>query len=394
MEDEYNKLSKEIEGYLRNLEKKIEDVIKVRGLIKEGNFENEKNNIINNMFQIEDYLRDSCRIINKCLVFHKLNPIEIPKKEKIIEPIKVISKSVFDDKIKKREAPIVKQKEIEFSHKEIKDKPKITTNKKLLTDKITMSPIPQIQSQEEIEYLPLIYPPKQTKPANPIKEEPQKAISASRPRPLQIDPPIQITDHKKTSSIQSMKKEIQIENSNKEMEIYPKSSNINQPYFSNKRSNVPKLNFAYDNSEREISTISNGFIPTSKEKTDKVSLTYQQPYNNFTEEIKKENEEEDNTYENNTNLTLNNLIISNQNENEEELNPIDTASKIKQKATKVSELVVLLNQNEDLFEMLSQLFDTNIIDLLLSEDIDDATIDSIYSAIEEIERLKENDEKE
>ena len=75
MEDEYNKLSKEIEGYLRNLEKKIEDVIKVRGLIKEGNFENEKNNIINNMFQIEDYLRDSCRIINKCLVFHKLNPI-------------------------------------------------------------------------------------------------------------------------------------------------------------------------------------------------------------------------------------------------------------------------------------------------------------------------------
>lgn len=394
MEDEYNKLSKEIEGYLRNLEKKIEDVIKVRGLIKEGNFENEKNNIINNMFQIEDYLRDSCRIINKCLVFHKLNPIEIPKKEKIIEPIKVISKSVFDDKIKKREAPIVKQKEIEFSHKEIKDKPKITTNKKLLTDKITMSPIPQIQSQEEIEDLPLIYPQKQTKPANPMKEEPQKAISASRPRPLQIDPPIQITDHKKTSSIQSMKKEIQIENSNKEMEIYPKSSNINQPYFSNKRSNVPKLNFAYDNSEREISTISNGFIPTSKEKTDKVSLTYQQPYNNFTEEIKKENEEEDNTYENNTNLTLNNLIISNQNENEEELNPIDTASKIKQKATKVSELVVLLNQNEDLFEMLSQLFDTNIIDLLLSEDIDDATIDSIYSAIEEIERLKENDEKE
>ena len=393
MEDEYNKLSKEIEGYLRNLEKKIEDVIKVRGLIKEGNFENEKNNIINNMFQIEDYLRDSCRIINKCLVFHKLNPIEIPKKEKIIEPIKVISKSVFDDKIKNREAPIVKQKEIEFSHKEIKDKPKITTNKKLLTDKITMSPIPQIQSQEEIEDLPLIYPPKQTKPANPIKEEPQKAISASRPRPLQIDPPIQITDHKKTSSIQSMKKEIQIENSNKEMEIYPKSSNINQPYFSHKRSNVPKLNFAYDNSEREISTISNGFIPTSKEKTDKVSLTYQQPYNNFTEEIKKENEEEDNTYENN-NLTLNNLIISNQNENEEELNPIDTASKIKQKATKVSELVVLLNQNEDLFEMLSQLFDTNIIDLLLSEDIDDATIDSIYSAIEEIERLKENDEKE
>ena len=394
MEDEYNKLSKEIEGYLRNLEKKIEDVIKVRGLIKEGNFENEKNNIINNMFQIEDYLRDSCRIINKCLVFHKLNPIEIPKKDKIIEPIKVISKSVFDDKIKKREAPIVKQKEIEFSDKEIKDKPKITTNKKLLTDKITMSPIPQIQSQEEIEDLPLIYPPKQTKPANPIKEEPQKAISASRPRPLQIDPPIQITDHKKTSSIQSMKKEIQIENSNKEMEIYPKSSNINQPYFSHKRSNVPKLNFAYDNSEREISTISNGFIPTSKEKTDKVSLTYQQPYNNFTEEIKKENEEEDNTYENNTNLTLNNLIISNQNENEEELNPIDTASKIKQKATKVSELVVLLNQNEDLFEMLSQLFDTNIIDLLLSEDIDDATIDSIYSAIEEIERLKENDEKE
>ena len=44
--------------------------------------------------------------------------------------------------------------------------------------------------------------------------------------------------------------------------------------------------------------------------------------------------------------------------------------------------------------MLPQLFDTNIIDLLLSEDIDDATIDSIYSAIEEIERLKENDEKE
>ena len=89
-------------------------------------------------------------------------------------------------------------------------------------------------------------------------------------------------------------------------------------------------------------------------------------------------------------MTLNNLIISNTNENED-LNPIDTASKIKQKATKVSELVVLLNQNEDLFEMLSQLYETNIIDLLLSEDIDDETIDSVYGAVEEIERLKEKD---
>lgn len=389
MEDDYTKLYKEIEGYLRNLEKKIDDVIKVRSMIKEGNFENEKNNIINNMFQIENYLRDSCRIINKCLLFHRLNPLEIPKKEIIKEEPKIIiPKSVFEDKKINKEK--VEQKETNEKKKEIKMIPQPITNNILLNEKITMSP--KIQSQEEIEDLPLIYPPKKT--ANPIIEQPQKLIVASKPKPLEIEPTIPITNHKKTSSIQSIKKEIQIENSNKEMDNYPKPSNINQPYFSNKRGNIPKLNFAYDNSEREISTISNGFVPTTKEKTDKVSLTYQQPYNNFTEEIKKENEEEENTYENNTNLTLNNLIISNQNENEEELNPIDTASKIKQKATKVSELVVLLNQNEDLFEMLSQLFDTNIIELLLSEDIDDATIDSIYSAIEEIERLKENDEKE
>ena len=41
--------------------------------------------------------------------------------------------------------------------------------------------------------------------------------------------------------------------------------------------------------------------------------------------------------------------------------------------------------------MLSQLYETNIIDLLLSEDIDDETIDSVYGAVEEIERLKEKD---
>ena len=84
MEDEYNKLSKEIEGYLRNLEKKIEDVIKVRGLIKEGNFENEKNNI--------NLLRE--RQVDGLIVFPSVPNTVFPSFKKRLFAVSVTSSSV------------------------------------------------------------------------------------------------------------------------------------------------------------------------------------------------------------------------------------------------------------------------------------------------------------
>ena len=56
---------------------------------------------------------------------------------------------------------------------------------------------------------------------------------------------------------------------------------------------------------------------------------------------------------------------------------------------------MIITSDEELYEMLSQLFNKNIVDLLLSEEIDDQTISAITNTILEIERLKEKDrEKE
>ena len=354
--DDHNNLYNEISNFLKNLEDKVEVIINTRKIIKEGNFELEKNQIINKLFEIEDNLRESCRIINKCLIFHKHNHIEIPKKEE------KKSKETLSIQLSKKEIlPIQtskKDEKIDKLDKNSEKKEEII----LLDEKITLSPIPQLKLQENLEDVPLETPPQRIKPNNNLVKEipkPKKPEKKIKKEPENIKNNNLITPHK--------------------------AQNI-------KNTNRPKLNFVYDNSIHEINTIATGFIPSAKKNETsekKVNLTYQQPYNTFTEEINMDNEE-GLKYENNTNLTLNNLIISNTNENED-LNPIDTASKIKQKATKVSELVVLLNQNEDLFEMLSQLYETNIIDLLLSEDIDDETIDSVYGAVEEIERLKEKD---
>lgn len=354
--DDYINLYNEISNFLKNLEDKIEVIINTRKIIKEGNIEIEKNQIINKLFEIEDNLRDSCRVINKCLIFHKHNPIEIPKKEenknKETLPVQLPKKEIIQNQIPTKEDKINKLDKKSEKKEEMM----------LLDEKITLSPIPQLKLQENLEDVPLETPPQQIEPNNNLVKDipkPKKSEEITKKEPENIKNINLITP--------------------------PKDQG-------NKNINRPKLNFAYDNSTHEINTIAAGFFPSAKTNETsekKINLTYQQPDNNFTEEIKMDNEDGSN-YENNTNLTLNNLIISNTNENED-LNPIDTASKIKQKATKVSELVVLLNQNEDLFEMLSQLFETNIIDLLLSEDIDDSTIDSIYGAVEEIERLKEKD---
>ena len=57
--DDYNNLYNEISNFLKNLEDKVEVIINTRKIIKEGNFEIEKNQIINKLFEIEDNLRES-----------------------------------------------------------------------------------------------------------------------------------------------------------------------------------------------------------------------------------------------------------------------------------------------------------------------------------------------
>ena len=76
------------------------------------------------------------------------------------------------------------------------------------------------------------------------------------------------------------------------------------------------------------------------------------------------------------------------------INPIDTTTKIKEKAEKISNLVVLISEREDLYEILSNLYEINILEALLNYDVDDELINQIYTTIEEIEKLKLKDMEE
>jgi hypothetical protein len=68
------------------------------------------------------------------------------------------------------------------------------------------------------------------------------------------------------------------------------------------------------------------------------------------------------------------------------------AEQIKNREDKVNQLILILQKREDLREMLSEYYETDIIDLLNSPELDTDIIESMFSTIEEIEKLKLRDE--
>ena len=423
--DGYEALFDEIKSFLKSLDDKIDLVIKTRNILNKEQTTIPKETstqLINNLFLVEDSLRDSCRIINKCLSFHKIQGIQT-------KPLSTTSTPFATSNIY-QSSP---------SNKVIKEHKEEAYNFKGLTET-------NVDKGSDSNNVNSVKKKEKTQIKQPIpSKDSHNNITKHNVRK-------EILLHNKETNLPSEKKNNNNNNggSNKISKNQAKPITNSNNNNNNIQSNKPKLFFAYDNSEQEISQISSNVVPSSSSNThpppEYVNININNNNNNpniiepplyntnnnnnkqiqlYTEKTKhpishhinetantsfpstkpKIPSQNENDYLSSdiplhNNITINNLILSSNTDNKtekdtsEHLNPIDTASKIKQKATKVSELVVLISANEDLFEMLSQLYDMNIIDLLLSDDIDDTTIDSVYAAIGEIERLKQNDIEE
>ena len=424
--DGYEALFDEIKSFLKSLDDKIDLVIKTRNILNKEQTTIPKETstqLINNLFLIEDSLRDSCRIINKCLSFHKIQGIQT-------KPLSTTSTPFATSNVY-QSSP---------SNKVIKEHKEEAYNFKGLTET-------NVDKGSDSNNVNSVKKKEKTQIKQPIpSKDSHNIITKHNVRK-------EILLHNKETNLPSEKKNNNNNNggSNKISKNQAKPITNSNNNNNNIQNNKPKLFFAYDNSEQEISQISSNVVPSSSSSNthpppEYVNININNNNNNpniiesplyntnnnnnkqiqlYTEKTKhpishhinetantsfpsskpKIPSQNENDYLSSdiplhNNITINNLILSSNTDNKtekdtsEHLNPIDTASKIKQKATKVSELVVLISANEDLFEMLSQLYDMNIIDLLLSDDIDDTTIDSVYAAIGEIERLKQNDIEE
>ena len=136
--------------------------------------------------------------------------------------------------------------------------------------------------------------------------------------------------------------------------------------------NFTSLNFNNDNYK-----IQNNINLNEKNEPEKISTIQNEDEINFTEP----NE-----------TSLNNLILfSNNDRNDSSINPIEIAEQIKNREDKVYQLITILKQREDLREMLSQYYERDIIELLNSPELDTDIIESMFTTIEEIEKLKLRD---
>ena len=422
--DGYETLFDEIKSFLKSLDDKIDLVIKTRNILNKDTTTIPKDTstqLINNLFLVEDSLRDSCRIINKCLSFHKIQGIQT---KPLSTAIPFSSNNIYQSSPSSK--VIKEHKDESYNFKGLTE-----TNVDKGSDTNTNNVKKKEKEKTQIKQ-------------SLLPKDNHTLVTKHNVRK-------EILLHNKDTNLPSEKNNNNNNNNKISKHQSKQITNTNNNNNNNIKSNKPKLFFAYDNSEQEISQISSNVVSSSSSNTHpppeyvNINIKNNNPniiesplYNNVNNNNKQiqlytektsSNKQPVSHHTNETantsfpsskpkipspnendylssdiplhnNITINNLILSSNTDNKtekdtsEHLNPIDTASKIKQKATKVSELVVLISANEDLFEMLSQLYDMNIIDLLLSDDIDDTTIDSVYAAIGEIERLKQNDIEE
>ena len=95
MDEKLNSICNDLENILKGLENKIQLIIDTRSLIKISKDNENKNIIMNNLFKIEDQLREMCGILNKTLLYHNKEKIEINLKNK--DNLNLINKTYNSD---------------------------------------------------------------------------------------------------------------------------------------------------------------------------------------------------------------------------------------------------------------------------------------------------------
>ena len=373
MTDEEKIICNDIEKMLISLENKVDWIIEIRRLIDNMNKQN-KNIIIQRMFKLEDIFREICQILNKTIFYIKRNQSNKKYKENDL-----INQS--KNKIKNEEIKIdIDKINIDNKNKDIKPKKEFiennnnnTNNKEKIIIESTKNLEDKKIEKKNIKKNPLnlliIDDNNNLKDGNEIikyQDEIKKDIKSNIPLLKNAQLNFSYNHSKKEiNEIYGINKIKTIENDN-----YKNNTEIFSPIKQDR--NFTSLNFNNDNYK-----IQNNINLNEKNEPEKISTIQNEDEINFTEP----NE-----------TSLNNLILfSNNDRNDSSINPIEIAEQIKNREDKVYQLITILKQREDLREMLSQYYERDIIELLNSPELDTDIIESMFTTIEEIEKLKLRD---
>ena len=373
MTDEEKIICNDIEKMLISIENKVDWIIEIRRLIDNMNQQN-KNIIIQRMFKLEDIFREICQILNKTIFYIKRNQSNKKYKEN-----NLINQS--KNKIKNEEIKIdIDKINIDNKNKDIKPKKEFiennnnnTNNKEKIIIESTKNLEDKKIEKKNIKKNPLnlliIDDNNNLKDGNEIikyQDEIKKDIKSNIPLLKNAQLNFSYNHSKKEiNEIYGINKIKTIENDN-----YKNNTEIFSPIKQDR--NFTSLNFNNDNYK-----IQNNINLNEKNEPEKISTIQNEDEINFTEP----NE-----------TSLNNLILfSNNDRNDSSINPIEIAEQIKNREDKVYQLITILKQREDLREMLSQYYERDIIELLNSPELDTDIIESMFTTIEEIEKLKLRD---
>ena len=419
MSDEEKKLCKDIENMLNSLENKVDWTIEIRKLIENLTKEN-KNIIIQRMFNLEDVFREICQILNKTLFYVKRNQNEKKYKEielnkPFITKIEIKEENEIPNKIIEKEKIninniIEKKDEI----KDLENKKNDKNEKKNFFKKNPLNPL-------------IIDDNNNSNNGNEIKQENKKGVKINIP-----------SNNNKTQlnfEYNHSKKEINEiygnnkiktnennnnKNINKNFSSLKVDRNFTSYNFENERYNIkPNINSEKEKKEKEklekeklekekreklekekLKREKLEKEKLKKEKLEKEKMEKEKLKNKKIEKEKKSLKEIKNTEDISKEInisepeeiSLNNLIIQSNNErNEYSINPIELAEQIKNREDKIYQLISILNKREDLRDMLSGYYERDIIELLNSPELDTDIIESMFSTIDEIEKLKLRD---
>ena len=436
MSDEEKKLCKDIENMLNSLENKVDWAIEIRKLIENLTKEN-KNIIIQRLFNLEDVFREICQILNKTLFYVKRNQNE--KKYKEIELNKpLITKIEIKEENEKPNKIIEKEKinvnsiiEKKDEIKDLENKKNDKNEKKNFFKKNPLNPL-------------IIDDNNNSNNGNEIKQENKKGVKINIPsnnNKTQLN--FEYNHSKKEINEIYGNKIITNENNNnkninKNFGSIKVDRNFTSYNFENERYNIkPNVNSEKEKKEKEklekeklekekreklekekkekeklekeklekekrekLEKEKREKEKLKKEKLEKEKMKKEKLKNTKIEKEKKSLKEIKNTEDISKEInisepeetSLNNLIIQSNNErNEYSINPIELAEQIKNREDKIYQLISILNKREDLRDMLSGYYERDIIELLNSPELDTDIIESMFSTIDEIEKLKLRD---
>ena len=376
MTDEEKIICNDIEKMLISLENKVDWIIEIRRLIDNMNKQN-KNIIIQRMFKLEDIFREICQILNKTLFYIKRSQSDKQYKENDILNPKIISKSKINNEEIKKDINTInlehKNKDIKSKKEFIEDKNNMNNREKNITESSKNLDDKKNENKNIIKKNPLnfliIGDNNNSKDGNQIinnQEEIKKEIKSNIPLLKNTQLNFSYNHSKKEiNEIYGINKIKTTENDN-----YKNNNEIFLPI--KQESNFLTFNFNNDNNK-----ISNNINLNEKNEPEKISTIQNEDEMNLTE-----------LQEN----SLNNLILfSNNDKTDSSINPIEIAEQIKNREDKVYQLISILKQREDLREMLSQYYERDIIELLNSPELDTDIIESMFTTIEEIEKLQLRD---